>query len=65
MVSLAHPSPQPERRHNGSAILPEFTTVTDRQTDHAIRSVTIGCIYIDSTAMRPKKKMLVMCALEV
>jgi len=49
----------------GSAILAEFTTVTDRQTDHAIRSVTIGCIYIHSTAMWPKKKMLVMCALEV
>jgi len=28
-----------------------LTTVTDRQTDHATRSVTIGCIYVRSTAM--------------
>jgi len=29
--------------------------LTDRQTDHATRSVTIGRIYVRSTAMRPKK----------
>jgi len=33
------------------------TTVTDRQldpkTDHATRSVTIGCIYVSNTAIRP------------
>ena len=28
-------------------------TVTDRLTDHATRSVTVGCIYICSTAMQP------------
>jgi len=28
---------------------------TDRPRDHATRSVTVGCIYIRSTAMRPKK----------
>jgi len=28
---------------------------TDRPTDHATRSVTIGPIYVRSTAMRPKK----------
>jgi len=27
---------------------------TDRQTDHATRSVRIGCIYVRSTALRPK-----------
>ena len=27
--------------------------MTERQTDHATRSVTIGCIYVRSTAMRP------------
>jgi len=26
---------------------------TDRPTDHATRSVTMGCIYVRSTAMRP------------
>jgi len=31
-----------------------LTIVIDRPTDHATRSVTIGRIYIRSTAMRPK-----------
>jgi len=30
-----------------------LTSVTDRQTDHATRSVTIGRIYVSSTAMWP------------
>jgi len=30
---------------------------TIRQTDHATSSVTIGCIYVRSTAMRPKKSL--------
>jgi len=30
-----------------------LTSVTDKQTDHATQSVTIGCIYIRSTAMQP------------
>jgi len=34
----------------GSAVLAGLTTVTD----HATRSVTIGSIYVRSTAMRPK-----------
>ena len=29
---------------------------TDRPTDHATRSVTIGRIYVRSTAMRPNKE---------
>jgi len=37
----------------GSAVFAELTTVTDRQTDHATRSVTIDRIYVRSTAMRP------------
>jgi len=36
----------------GLAIFARLTTVTDRQTDHATRSVTIGRIYVRSTAMR-------------
>ena len=31
---------------------------TDRPTDHATRSVTIGCIYIRSTAMRPSNNKI-------
>jgi len=42
----------------GAAVFARLTSVTDRQTerptDHATRSVTIGCIYVRSTAMQPK-----------
>jgi len=38
----------------GSAVFAELTSVTDRQTDHAIRSLTIDRIYVRSTAMRSK-----------
>jgi len=38
----------------GSAVFARPTNVTDWQAEHATRSVTIGCIYIRSTAMRPK-----------
>jgi len=41
----------------GEAVFAELTGVTDRQTDqptyHATRSITIGRIYVQSTAMRP------------
>ena len=37
-----------------AAVVAGLTSVTDRQTDHATRSVTIGRIYVHSTAMRPK-----------
>jgi len=37
----------------GIAVFAGLTNVTDRQTDHATRSVTIGRIYVHSTAMRP------------
>ena len=37
----------------GSAIFAELTTVTERQTKHATRSVAIGHIYVRSTAMHP------------
>ena len=37
----------------GAAVFAGLTTVTDRQTDHATRSATIGRIYIGGTAMRP------------
>jgi len=36
-----------------SAVFPGLTSVTDRLTDHATQSVTVGCIYVCSTAMRP------------
>ena len=42
----------------GAAVFAGLTGVTDRQadrpTDHATRSVTIGRIYVCSTAMRPE-----------
>ena len=40
----------------GSAVFAGLTCVTDRPTDHATRWVTIGCIYVRSTAMRPNNK---------
>ena len=38
----------------GSTVFARLTTVSDKQTDHATRSVTVGRIYVRSTAMRPK-----------
>ena len=38
----------------GAAVFAGLTSVTDRSTDHATWSVRIGCIYVRSTAMRPK-----------
>ena len=43
----------PNRISITSAVFAGLTTGTDRQTDHTIRSVTVGHIYIRSTAMRP------------
>jgi len=37
----------------GAAVFVGLTSVTDRPTDHATRLVTIGRIYVRSTAMRP------------
>jgi len=60
MIHWAHPSPQPKQYLN------QFSTIFadgDRQTDRLIDrqtttlSITIGCIYIRSTAMRPINKM--------
>ena len=39
----------------GSAVFAGHYTVTDRPTNHATRSVTIGRIYVRSTAMRPER----------
>ena len=39
----------------GAAVFAGLTSVTDRPTDHATRWVTIGRIYVRSTAMWPKK----------
>jgi len=43
----------------GAAVFAWLTSVTDRQTDrptdHDTRSVTVGRIYVHSTAMWPKK----------
>jgi len=53
----------PARVHNAngtsisSAVFAGLTIVTDRQTDHATPSVTIGLIYERITAMAPKNYM--------
>jgi len=39
----------------GFAVFAGLTSVTDRQTDHATRSVTLDRIYVRSTAMRRNK----------
>jgi len=58
---LIHGSPGPTQVLNpngssiGAAVFAGLTSVTDRPTDHATRSVRIGRIYVRSTAMRPKK----------
>jgi len=51
-VPWAHPSPQPKRHLDR---LSRFCRAhnCDRLTDHITRSVTIGRIYVHSTAMRP------------
>jgi len=52
--SWAHPSPQPKRHLDRfSRSCRAHCRPTDRQTDHATRSVTIGRIYVRSTVMRP------------
>jgi len=64
MISWAHPSPQPKRQRqlDRFSSFAGLTTVSDRQTDrptdHATRSVTIGRIYIRSTAMRPNNTVI-------
>jgi len=43
----------------GSAVFTWLTSVTDRPTDnHATRSVTLGRVYVRSTAIRPEKASL-------
>ena len=54
MVPWAHQSSQPKRHVDWFSRFAELTSVTDRQTDHASRSITVGRIYVHSTAMRPK-----------
>ena len=68
MVPWAHPSPEPKCISIGLAVFAGLTTVMDRQidrpadkpTDHATRSVTIGCIYVPSTAMRPNNIIIII-----
>jgi len=57
MVPWAQPSPQPKRHLDPFSNFAGLTSETDRQTDgpidYATWSVTIGRIYVRSTAMRP------------
>jgi len=46
--SWAQPSPQPKRHLNQFSHFAGLTSVTERPTDHATRSVTIDHIYVHS-----------------
>jgi len=54
LIPCAHWSPQPKRHLDLLAVFEGLSSVTDRPTDHATRSVTKDRIYVRSTAMRPK-----------
>jgi len=47
------------------AVFAGLTSVTDRQTDHATRSVTIGCIYVRSTVMQPNNNKVTSITFKV
>jgi len=56
VVPWTHPSPQPKWHLNQFSRFSRAHLCdreTDRPTDHATGSVTIDCIYVRSTAMRP------------
>jgi len=57
MIAWAIRALNPNGISIGAAVFAGLTSETDRQTDrvtdHATRSVTIGRIYVRSTAMRP------------
>jgi len=50
----------PTRVHNPYGILIGAAVLTD-PTDHATRSVTIGRIYVCTTAMQPKNLIIINC----
>jgi len=52
MVPWAHPL-NPNSISIGWAVFPGLTTVTDRLTDHATQSITVGRIYICRAEMQP------------
>ena len=61
MLIWAHPSPHPKRhldRFSRFCRAHDRDRQTDRQTDHVTRSVTIGRIYVSSTAMRPNNNVV-------
>jgi len=55
MVPWTNQSPQPKCQHRNriSHLQGTLLRQTDRLKDHATQSVTIGRIYVRSTAMRP------------
>ena len=61
----------PIRGHNpngisiGSAVFAGLTSVTDRPTDHATRSITIDRIYVRSTAMRSNNTSIKTACLNI
>jgi len=59
MIPWAHLTHNPNSISIGSAVFAGLTTVTDRPTDHATPSVTIGRVYVRSTAMRPNNTVFI------
>jgi len=62
-LRLIQSSPHPKRhlnRFSGFCKAHDRDRPTDRRTDHATLSVTIGRIYVSSTAMRPEDYMKTM-----
>jgi len=55
-ASLAHPSPQPKQHLDWFSHFcraHDHDRPTDQQTDHVTPSITVGCMYVRSTAMQP------------
>ena len=53
MVPRVHPGPQPKWHLDRFSLFARLTSVSDRLTDHATRSVTIGRIYTVSQNVPP------------
>jgi len=52
------PTLNPNSISIGLAVFSGLTSMTDRPTDHATLLVTVGLIYVHSTAMRPNNKSI-------
>jgi len=58
MLAYTHRSPNPKRDLNRFSRFAWFTSVTDKQRDHANQSVTIDHIYVRSTSTWPNNYII-------